>query len=103
MQYPDNIQIALSSGLEPDDNGNFQAPEESTPFSSVCRAEVAGDNPSIVGADGNKIEYSWIVYMPKTAENFDFGCSVVITKGGKEFKGSLKQQYNGQFNTRIWI
>ena len=103
MQYPDKITITRKPEYAQDANGNFKPVGEGTAFTSSCRAEVAGDYPTIPGADGQKVAYSWIVYMPKTAENFAFGCNVVITKGGKDFKSSLKQQYNGQFNTRLWV
>lgn len=103
MQYPDTIEITKAPEFVQDEDHNFKPSGEGTVVSLECRAEVAGNNPVITGADGNKVEYSWIVYMPLTSEEFHFGDEVKITKGGREFSSTVKQQYNGQFNTRIWV
>jgi hypothetical protein len=42
--------------------------------------------------------------MPCIAEVFSYGDSVrVDLADGSVFEGYLKQQYNGQLNTRIWV
>nr|WP_319268320.1 hypothetical protein [uncultured Draconibacterium sp.] len=104
MQYPDTITITRKPEYTQDANLNFKTVGEGTPFTNECRAEVAGSDPTIPGADGKKVEYSWIVYMPKQTEKFDYGCKLELTLAdGSVYKSSLKQQKNGQFNTRLWV
>ena len=104
IQYPDTITITRSPGYTQDANGNFKPDGEGIPFTGSCRAEVAGNNPVIPGADGEKVEYSWVVYMPKQTEKFAYGCQLVITLAdGSTYSSSLKQQKNGHFNTRLWV
>lgn len=105
MQYPDTIEITKDPEFTQDEEtGNFESGEANTPFTSECRAEPAGSNPVIKGANGDDIMYSWIVYMPKTSEVFEFGDAVKVTKAdGSEFIGNVKRQYNGQFNSRLWV
>lgn len=104
-QYPDNIEVTkIPEYLQDEDTGNFEPVGEGEIFTSECRAEPAGSNPVIKGADGSDIVYAWIVYMPQTTEVLTFGDTVKITKAdGSVYEGSLKRQYNGQFNTRIWV
>lgn len=104
-QYPDIIQIVTDSDYEQDVNGNFVpiAGSGST-FTSSCRAQPAGDNPVIKGDDGNDLVYSWVIYMPKTSAELEFGANVTLTRhDGIVFTGSLKRQYNGQLNSRLWV
>lgn len=103
-QYPDTVLITRKPEFAQNASGNYKPAGEESTFTSECRAEPAGDNPVIKGADGNMVEYSWIVFMPKTSEVFAFGDTVQITKAdGSIYKGSLKRPSNGQFNTRLWV
>jgi len=104
MQYPDEIIITRKPGFSLDTNGDGQTTGSATTFTGKGRAEVAGANSTITGTDGEKISYSWIVYMPKTSEVFDFDDEVKVTKpDGSISEGTLKRQSNGQFNTRLWV
>ena len=106
MQYPHSISVISSPEFtQNEDTGNFQqVPETGGTFESECRAEPAGSNPIIKGIDGNDIVFAWIVYMPKTETEFKFGDKVVVTLGnGSQYEGTVKRQYNGQFNTRLWV
>lgn len=103
-QYPDIIVISPKPEFTQDESGNFGAGQTPNAFTSECRAEVAGSNPIITGTDGQTVSYKLIVYMPKTSEFFAFGDEVTVTKAdGSIYEGSLKQQSNGQFNSRIWV
>lgn len=105
MQYPDNIVITGNADfIQNEQTGNFEPVSPGTAFSSECRAEPAGSNPVIKGKDGDDIVFSWIVYLPKTSEVFQFGDKVAITKAdGSVFNADVKRQYNGQFNSRLWV
>jgi len=103
-QYPHTITVDITPGFEPDEKGNLQETGQSGTFSSDCRAEPAGSNPVIKGADGEDLVYSWIVYMPKTDVKLSFGDTVTITvENGQQHSASLKRQHNGQLNTRLWV
>ncbi|HCY40440.1 MAG TPA: hypothetical protein DHV48_03665 [Prolixibacteraceae bacterium] len=103
-QYPDIIVISPKPEFAQDENGNFEADDAANAFTSECRAEVAGSNPILAGTDGQTVSYKWIVYMPKTSEFFEVGDEVTLTKAdGSIYTGSLKQQSNGQFNSRLWV
>lgn len=104
MQYPDHIEILKSPEFIKEANGNFNPGGDGEQFTSQCRAEPAGSNPEIKGADGNHIYYSWVVYMPKISEVFEFGDKATVTKAdGSVYTGSVKRQHNGLFNTRLWV
>ena len=103
MQYPHNILITKKPVFEQDENHNFKPVDEGVEFPFECRAEPADNNPVIKGADGNDVVCSWIVYMPKTIEVFEFGDKVKITIDEVEYENTLKRQSNGQLNTRLWV
>lgn len=108
-QYPHTIIIQPQGEFEQDASGNFNPSAWSGEvFSSECRAEPAGSNPVIKGpvirgVDGGEIAFGWEVFLPKTDKNFRFGDKVTITVDGNEFPDTLKRQYNGQFNTQLWV
>lgn len=104
MQYPDTILISREPTFTFDAEGDGQASGVATTFSGSCRAEVAGSNPILTGSDGKEVKYSWIIYMPKTTERFAYGDKVTVTEpDGGVYVSTLKQQSNGQFNTRLWV
>ena len=103
-QYPHSITVTKVPDYEQGVDGNFSTDGEATTFVSSCRVEPAGDNPVIKGVDGSDIVFRWIVYMPRTEEELDFGSPVMITlKNGSQYQGTLKRQYNGQLNSRLWV
>ena len=103
--YPDTVEVTKQPEyVQDEETGYFDTEEEGVLFASDCRAEPAGPNPVIKGDDGNDIVYSWIVYMPKTSEVLEFGWPVKVTKAdGSIYESSLKRQYNGKFNSRLWV
>lgn len=104
MQYPDTILVTKESTFTQGLTGNFQAGAAGATFTSECRGEVAGQNAVIVGIDGNEVKYSWIVYMPRTTEQFEFGSLVTFTKAdGGVYSGTVKLFSNGQLNSRLWV
>lgn len=103
-QYPHNITISRLPEYTQGEDGNFATEDSPVTFASECRAEPAGANPVIKGVDGEDVTYSWIVYMPMTAQEFQFGDPVEITLiNGSKYASTLKRQSNGQFNTRLWV
>lgn len=104
MYYPDQITITRKPAFAQDASGNFKPVGEAVDFTFECRGEPAGSNPVVRGDDGNMVEYSWIVYMNRTNIVFKFGDKVKLTKeDGSEYESTLKRQYNGRFNSRLWV
>lgn len=103
-QYPHSITITPKVDPVQGQSGNFTAPVSGTPVTSMCRVEPAGSNPVLTGADGNVVNYAFVVYMPLQTNQFRYGDAVVITLANQsQFTGFIKQQSNGQFNTRLWV
>lgn len=104
VQYPHTILITRHPDYAQDGSGDFQPTGSATTFTGDGRAEPAGSNAVVTGPDGDKEAYSWIVYMPRTEEEFSYGDTVTITfENGSVKTGTLKRQSNGQFNTRLWV
>lgn len=105
LQYPHTISIEIQPEFSKDASGNFQAVAGTGgAFTSSCRFEPAGENPVIKGDNGEDIVFTWMVYMPKTETELNFGDKVTITlANGSQYSGTLKRQYNGQFNSRLWV
>lgn len=103
-QYPHTITVTRQPVFSQDDEGDFQPSGSATSFTSEGRAEPAGSNPVIRGADGDVEQYEYVIYMPLTTEEFAHGNPVSVTfENGTERTGTLKRQHNGQFNTRLWV
>lgn len=105
-QYPHRITIVSNPEFaQNEESGNFQqVPDTESTFESECRAEPAGSNPVIKGADGEDVVISWLVYMPKTEMEFSYGDKVLVTmQNGSQYEGTVKRQSNGQFNSRLWV
>lgn len=103
MQYPHTITIANLTDLEQDGNGNFQPEETPLDSSKECRCEPAKFNLVITGPDGNSLSYEWIVYMPILDIQLPFGTEVTLVTPNGTFKGTVKRQHTGLFNTRLWV
>jgi len=102
-QYPDTITVSVKA--EPTQNettGNFTAGTEAS-YTFKCRAEVNGSNRKIVGADGVSIDYSFLVYMPKTTTVIPVNSEYSLITGNATFTGKIKAQGNGQLNSRLWL
>jgi hypothetical protein len=105
VQYPHTL-IATTT-IQPtgqDQNGDWTPGEfiESDPIE--CRAESATGNGYIAGADGTRIDYSWIVYMPLSTDILQTGTSVTIKDGENIIcTDTIKRFSKGQMNCRAWL
>ena len=103
-QYPHSITITPKVDPVQGHSGDFAAPGTGAVVTSPCRVEPAGSNPVLTGADGNVVNYAFVVYMPLRTNQFRYGDAVVITLANQsQFTGFIKQQSNGQLNTRLWV
>lgn len=104
VQYPHIITVTPAGTPEQGEGGDFEAPEAGAPVSYPCRVEDAGGNPVINMPDGQSLTYRFTVYMALIGVVYNFGDAVAILKqDGSLFTGTIKQQSNGQFNTRLWV
>jgi hypothetical protein len=103
-QYPHTITITPAVTTYQDNVGNIQRGRATTPVTYDCRAEPAGSNPVIKGADGADVIYAWIVYMAAITVEYTYGDQVAVTlANGTQYDGFIKRQANGQLNTRLWV
>lgn len=101
-QYPHSI-VATWRTQPTKVNGDWV---EGSPqsFSSECRAEANGEGKTLTGVDGRTIYFSFTVYMPSTDQVIPYGAAVEINLSTSHVvKGEVKNQYNGQLNSRLWV
>lgn len=101
-QYPHSITVMWKTKPTQDMNGDWVEGSINT-FTSVCRAEANGEGKTLTGVDGSTIYFSYHVFMPKTSQLIPFGAAAEITISGSVASCSVKQQYNGQLNSRLWL
>jgi len=104
-QYPDTINIFNDPELVQNEvSGNFEVPVDVIPdISSKCRCTPANNNPKVAGPDGAVLIYQWVVSMPPISTQIKFGTEVSLVTASGVFLGTVKQQQNGHFNTRLWV
>ncbi len=106
VRYPHIVIITPSaSKFEKDANHNLKPVGSSEPYTSKCKATPADEyKAEIKGDDGNKVNYSFSVSMPKVNVKYGFGSKVSLYLEGEEVvECELKRQFNGQKNTMLWV
>jgi len=102
-QYPHTIRFTTVSGSVQDGNGDWTDGTPST-VERACRAEPNSGNGKVVVTDGERIDYSWDVYLPLPAIDIAPGTQVQVLKGAKVLCSDTVKQYSeGQLNQRIWL
>jgi hypothetical protein len=102
-QYPHSITAKWKAKPTLDSNGDWTEGVEET-FTSPCRAEANGEGKTLTGVDGSTVYFSFAVYLPKTEQVIPYGASAEITISSNHIvKGAVKNQSNGQLNTRLWV
>jgi hypothetical protein len=109
MQYPDTISFSSSADATYNETTGVWTPGASgTATTANCRYEASGGNGMIVVADGTRINFSGIVYLPKDAPIIKTGSQVTITEkrpglADNVMKEKVLRFHRGQMNTRIWV
>ena len=86
-----------------DSDGNW-TPGISSIVNRDCRAEPNQTNGFVVAQDGSRIDYSWIVYLPLSADTYQVGTNVEIFNGAELIASdSIKRFSRGQLSMRIWL
>ena len=104
-QYPDTLIITWEPTPVQDGNGEWEpSGGENGRFEGVCRIEPNGKGQKIAGVDGALIDFAFNVFMPKTSYVIPVEANVFITtRNGQSINSTVKRNYNGQLNSRLWL
>jgi hypothetical protein len=107
IQYPHILKFDVITGgvEEVDENGDTViVPGQTTTIEVKCRFEPNADGELIVSADGAKLDFGWIVYMPLDQVEIESG-TVIRGYNGDDLiaEGDVKRYNKGQLNARAWV
>lgn len=102
-QYPHILTIRSAAEPVQDANGDYQQGEPVEIFRGECRAEPNGKGEVLRGDDGNEINFSFTVFMPKTSVSIPANSEADISIENKLVAGRVKRHHPGQLNSRIWV
>jgi len=105
-QYPHTIEfIKISEGAR-DSEGDWK-PGKTKAKTKPCRAEPATGNTGnsyISAANGERINYNWLVYLPLPVDTIKPGVKVRVKNGSEVLlHDTIKRFSRGQLNARIWL
>jgi len=103
-QYPHTLTLTSISSSVQDGNGDW-VQGDITVSERVCRAEPASSGRYLVAANGDKIYYDFVIYMPLPAETIAPGTKAEISNQDLEIlaAGQIKRFNRGQLNARAWL
>jgi len=107
VQYPHILKFDIVTGgsEEIDENGDTViVPGATTAIEVKCRFEPNADGELIVSADGAKLDFGWIVYMPLDQVEVESG-TVIRGYNGADLiaDGDVKRYSKGQLNAKLWV
>jgi hypothetical protein len=109
-EYPDIISFTSSQVItEPyqDEKGDWVIPEpgEMLTVSQAGRAEVNSQAVKVPGQNGEKVDFSFMVYLPVDAVEIPYQTQVTIKndKGETIGKSDVKRFHRATMNARCWI
>jgi hypothetical protein len=107
-QYPDDLSASVNAESTQDANGNWVQGSSGSALTSKCRYEANDGSGYVVGENGNRIDFSAVVYLPVTAPLIKTGSVVQITikrtgEADQVISDSVKRFSRGQLNARIWL
>jgi hypothetical protein len=107
IQYPHLLKYDIVTGgyEEVDENGDTViVPGSKSIVEIKCRFEPNADGERIVSADGEQLEFGWIVYMPVSSPEVPNGAQITGFNSDKVIaKGNVKRFSRGQLNARAWV
>lgn len=106
-QYPDTISFAIPAEATLS-SGEWTPGGAGSTVQAQGRYESASGSAMVTVADGKRVSYSGIVYLPITAPIIPEGTDVTIVEkrpgiADKTFKQTVLRFHRGQLNTRIWV
>jgi hypothetical protein len=108
-QHPHILKFSTGNTVtEPYQNndGDWVIPEagETENTEIKCRAQENSKDAKVVGVDGTKLEFAFMVFMPVDSPEILEGTTIEITNEGKSFfNGDVKRFFRGQLNSRLWV
>ena len=107
VQYPHILKFSIVTGgsEEIDENGDTViVPGATTTIEVKCRFEPNGSGEQIPSADGLKLDYSWIVYMPLGQPEIPEGIDVTGYLNERLIaSGNVKRFNEGTMNAMAWV
>jgi hypothetical protein len=107
IQYPHILKYdTVAGGYEQvDENGDTViVPGSISTVEIKCRFEPNADGERILSADGEQLDFGWIVYMPLDQVEVLPGTAI---KGFNDdlliAQGEVKRFNRGQLNARAWV
>jgi hypothetical protein len=104
--YPHTMKVATITGVGKDANNNFLPGVPSTK-DYQCRYSPNIGNGTVRAsenaADGKRLIYDGIAYLPLTDDVIPFGAKVEIQLEGQLIRETVKRFHRGRFNVRVWL
>lgn len=108
VRFPHRLKYDLIITAEEayqNENGDWvQSPPTVQEVFQACRMQPQGEGKTFKNQDGDDIEYSMIVYMPKGYELIPLNQDVEIFDGERKIgSGSVKRIHPSQLNVKAWL
>lgn len=107
IQYTDIINYTPVTNGYLDDSGDWVKGSPGTPIQGKCRYETTSGSGLIRVADGSRVNYSGIVYLPGDSPEVLEGTVIQVSTNRNGQSQVLKDRvlrfFRGHFNARIWI
>jgi len=102
-QYPHTISLTSTVAGSKDGSGNWVA-GSSTTVNKSGRYEPQRGDGTVQAADGTRINYDGIIYLPLPMDPVAPGTPVIVKQGATVLlKNTVKRFNAGQLNARIWL
>jgi hypothetical protein len=106
-QYPHILKFDIITGgsEEIDENGDTViVPGATTIIEVKCRFEPNATGEIIISNDGMQLNFGWIVYLPLSQPEVEFGTVIRGYNGDDYFASGVVKRYSeGQLNARAWV
>jgi hypothetical protein len=107
IQYPNILKFDQLTGFTTttDENGDTViVPGAVTTIEIKCRFEPNGTGQYLIGQDGLRLDFGWIVYQPLGQLDIPEGLEIKGYLGDKLIaSGTIKRFSKGQLNARAWV
>lgn len=107
IQYPHILKYDIVTGgyEEVDENGDTViVPGSKSTVEIKCRFEPNAAGEKTVSADGEQLDFRWIVYIPLDQPDISSGTMITGFNGDQVIaQGEVKRFSEGQLNSRAWV
>lgn len=87
-----------------DDNGDYhQGKSEWSEYINCDSVPSSGEANALIDTNGNKVNYSYVVYMSTNVKDFKFGEIVRLERYGIEYEYSVKGFQRYQTQVKLWV